>query len=839
MKKIILTLALQILISAFAAAQYGYKWIQKSTGTTNNLYGIMMVQTASYTPILITCGANGTVRTSTDEGNTWEPRNPGTTVNLNSISFAKPFYTSVVCCGDSGKVFYSTNAGVNWLQINTPTTAALNSITYTANKLIAVGNGGVIIVSSWLGSGYSPFTQVASGVTANLKEVSNETTNFICGENGTMLKSVNEGANWSQVYFPGTVNLNSVFNDTYPNTVIVCGDNGKIYFSSDGGYSWNNINSGTALNLKSYVYPQYIFGNSGTVLYNKLYCQLQNDWVKLQLPFTNDFYSGKVYSYNADKYIAAGSGGIFIRRELDTAALHSSINANNISTFATHKGVFDRAFLNSNIAGFEWPKGSGKTAIFSTGLSASCLINGQLAQTSCLYYGEYFPGAVINGQLSDSSIFRLYKVSRTDNPSSPDWQNWGCMVPFGAPYVDVNNNGTYEPLIDTPGVRNAARTFFACYTDLNTCSHTSSEEFGGGIISPMMGMELRMTKWQYTYAALNDVVFTKFEVINKGGNSWTGTRFAITTDPDLGNPDDDFVGCDTLRNMSYVYNRTNNDQIYGAAPPAVGYDILKGPVNKRVSPNATYSMSSFGRFVHCNADPYNECFPDDGYEAYTIMKGFKLDGANWLDPTQPTGWGSFKRTKKIYYGDPETNQGWTAAKSYIVNYGNDSVGYLASFEITRDKVFSQGMGADTYSIYSGDTIVIWLAQLVARGSSNLNSVTKLKELSDVVQGFFDNNFTIGVNRISSEVPLQFSLKQNYPNPFNPVTKIKFDVSKTTRTKISVYDVTGRELKVLVNDLLQPGTYETTWDASGFSSGVYFYRLTADDFKETKKMALIK
>lgn len=838
MKKIIFALAFQVLVSSFAPAQYGYRWITNSTGTANNIYGILISNSSINNYAGFLCGGNGTFLVSTDGYNTWTQRSVGMNVNLYAMTFANLNQNAVLCCGDNGVVFYTTNAGVNWSQISTGVSARLNSIKSIGTSLFAAGDGGVLIKSTWSGGVYTPFTQISSGTTHNLKSIySNGNLAAICGSGGTILKSTNAGVNWNTVNFPGTDNLNSVY--TITPDIIVCGDNGKIFSSTNEGLTWSNNPSGVSGSLYNILSGSYIFGSAGTVLFNKYDCGGQYNWTRTPAVTTADLYSS-AYLYNsADFIMSAGYNGTLLKRVIDTFSVNPKINANNIQTQISYRGIFDQYLMTQNTPGFEWPKGSGKCVVFTTGLSASCLINGQLAQTMCSYKGEYFPGVVRNGQHNDSGIFKPYKVSRSDNPSSPDWANWGCMVPYGAPYVDVNSNGFYEPAIDTPGVRNASQTLFICLTDINPCSHTSAEGFGGGIISPVMSIELHMTKWEYNYQALNDVVFTKFEVVNKGVNTWAGTRFAFVSDPDVGDPSDDNVGCDTVRNMGYAYNRDNDDQQYGAAPPAVGYDVLKGPVNKRIFPNETYNLSSFTRFVNCNGDPYNECFPNSGNEAYTIMKGFKLDGANWLDPTQPTGWGGFKRTKKIYYGDPETNQGWTAAKSYIINYGNDTVGSLASFEITRDKVFSQGMGADTYSIYSGDTATIWLAQLVARGNSNLNSVTKLKELSDVVQGFFDNNFTIGVNRISSEVPLQFSLKQNYPNPFNPVTKIKFDVAKMTRTKISVYDVTGRELKVLVNDLLQPGTYETTWDASGLSSGVYFYRLTADDFKETKKMALIK
>jgi len=100
---------------------------------------------------------------------------------------------------------------------------------------------------------------------------------------------------------------------------------------------------------------------------------------------------------------------------------------------------------------------------------------------------------------------------------------------------------------------------------------------------------------------------------------------------------------------------------------------------------------------------------------------------------------------------------------------------------------------------------------------------------------------IGIDPISSEIPLQFSLSQNYPNPFNPATKIKFAIPAGygSQTNLSVYDILGRRVAVLVNQQLRPGTYEVDWDASVYPSGVYFYTITSGSFKETRKMVLLK
>jgi photosystem II stability/assembly factor-like uncharacterized protein len=108
------------------------------------------------------------------------------------------------------------------------------------------------------------------------------------------------------------------------------------------------------------------------------------------------------------------------------------------------------------------------------------------------------------------------------------------------------------------------------------------------------------------------------------------------------------------------------------------------------------------------------------------------------------------------------------------------------------------------------------------------------------------NFTTGITAIepvSHEIPSSFKLYNNYPNPFNPVTKIRFDIpagiDNNANVQISVYNLLGESVGILLNRQMQPGSYEVDFNASGFSSGIYFYRMDAGEFHEVRKMMLVK
>jgi len=112
-----------------------------------------------------------------------------------------------------------------------------------------------------------------------------------------------------------------------------------------------------------------------------------------------------------------------------------------------------------------------------------------------------------------------------------------------------------------------------------------------------------------------------------------------------------------------------------------------------------------------------------------------------------------------------------------------------------------------------------------------------------------NTSAIGIKSITSSVPKSFSLYQNYPNPFNPTTKIRFNIPANSFSlyeigaggfvRLSLYDILGREVSTLVSEQLKPGSYEVEWDASNYPSGIYFYTLETNSFKENKKMVLLK
>ncbi|CAN5523951.1 hypothetical protein BH10BAC5_BH10BAC5_23410 [soil metagenome] len=180
---------------------------------------------------------------------------------------------------------------------------------------------------------------------------------------------------------------------------------------------------------------------------------------------------------------------------------------------------------------------------------------------------------------------------------------------------------------------------------------------------------------------------------------------------------------------------------------------------------------------------------------------------------------------------------FSRACEYKLDEKNKTVELVWQYRNTPDNYgFALGY---VQRLSNGNTLISW-------GASNPNVTevkpdgTKVLELS-LPQGMYSYRaYKFDWNRyVSTSEPVDYALSQNFPNPFNPSTKIRFDMPSPGPAKLFVTDMLGREVTVLVNEELNVGTYEYTFNSAGLSSGVYFYSLTAGGRVQTKKMMVLK
>jgi len=174
--------------------------------------------------------------------------------------------------------------------------------------------------------------------------------------------------------------------------------------------------------------------------------------------------------------------------------------------------------------------------------------------------------------------------------------------------------------------------------------------------------------------------------------------------------------------------------------------------------------------------------------------------------------GSFSHITSIYFDD--SNTGWAVGDhGVILNTTDSGENWVQQSSLTSARLSS---------IHFVDSKSAWI---VGSGGTILHTTNGGVSFIDKEE--------------IDEIPTNYSLTNNFPNPFNPITKIRYSVPQSSSVVIKVFDILGNEIETLVNEEKSVGTYEITWYAENLPSGIYFYRLQAGSFAETKKMILIK
>lgn len=230
--------------------------------------------------------------------------------------------------------------------------------------------------------------------------------------------------------------------------------------------------------------------------------------------------------------------------------------------------------------------------------------------------------------------------------------------------------------------------------------------------------------------------------------------------------------------------------------------------------------------------------------------GYTLDrtGSTYLDTTLARQYLGF-----IYVSDrPSAGVGFVGIRGMAINSNvKDSIGGTWPDVLKRSNTNSVINLYGFRGVNSVDSV-----SSIGRQATTFNTATfgfdieSMRNAADgptsspvrrIVKSALDyvDQLLVSAESNTSIIPTVYELKQNYPNPFNPVTKISYSVPKSGIVTMKIFDLTGREVAVLVNDIKAPGVYSINFNASSFASGVYFYRLEAQDFVDTKRMVLLK
>src|SRR5499427_2486887 len=381
------------------------------------------------------------------------------------------------------------------------------------------------------------------------------------------------------------------------------------------------------------------------------------------------------------------------------------IDINNISMVVKNTGSFAYDTQNG-AAGLEFPKGTGKTAVFAAGLWMGALVGGKVRVSVSEYSDDFKPGAVIGtgaGATPDDPAkpeYKVYKLNRVYQTATgaideaardaalADYTT-GAM-PHGAPVVTVQPDGTLNILGD--------QMLWSVFNDLGkTGAHN------GASSALPLGIEVQLTTFAFSrQGPLGNTVFSRYHIVNKGPNTLNKAFVSQWSDPDLGGFSDDLVGCDTSLSVGFVYNATNNDEQYGGQPPCVGYDFLQGPIAN----GDTLGLASFNKYENGGG-------PQDSTQTYNYMQGLNGDGTPLTFNGQPTPFN--------VSGDPVSN-----------------TGFLDSAPSDRRLMLSSG----PFDMAPGESQDVVAGIVIAQGTNRIASVALMKCYDQSVQAAYDAGFNL-------------------------------------------------------------------------------------------------
>lgn len=409
------------------------------------------------------------------------------------------------------------------------------------------------------------------------------------------------------------------------------------------------------------------------------------------------------------------------------------------------------SYYYSSLPGMEWPKESGKHTVFQSGLWLVAAVVDEAEEirvATTTYNSEFVPGNWDSDP--EDPAYRIYTINADDGPTSTNWQEW--PVDQGAPWVDVDGDGFYDPLVDHPDIIGDKYQWYVM-NDGDDSVH--SEVYN----TQPIGIEVAVSVFGFnTPGPLGNTMFLKFKLTNSGAHQLDSMFVSLWSEFDLGHYTDDFVGCNPQLNLGFGYNDFNGDLVYGASPPVVGYAFLQTPIIPSPGDTAWVSgepvldfrnvpMNAFTKYA--SGDP--DHLPWTAQEVIWNMNGLsEYDGQPFIDPT--TG----ETSTFVYSGDPVTGEGWVDY-NYGVPEGNRQ--FL--------------MTAGPFSMSPADTHEIIAAIIVAQGADNLLSIVALRDYLYWVRSAYQSNFNdLGPGAELIELDIPYNMEDT--GPFEMVVGIEQD-----------------------------------------------------------------
>jgi photosystem II stability/assembly factor-like uncharacterized protein len=679
------------------------------------------------------------------------------------------------CVGEFGTIIKTENGGENWITQASRISNHLKSVRFY-NANIGCAVGENGVILRTIDGGITWMSQ-SSGTNENLNSVCEIDINseLVVGNNGTILKTTNGGENWDPQQSGTNKNLKSIY--FVDNSIGWAVGDSTILKTTNGGTNWLNQPAGSGYLLSSVC---FVNTNTGWAVGNTIIKTTDGgeNWIQLANYPGGWSVSCSFVDENTGlvlQFLDAGSWGNYIN------VIKTTDGGN------TWNEVFAESFC-----------GTGAEVCLLDENVAFILSGGRLGGL----YSLYHPIIIKTKDGGDNWVYLTRGCRR--NLVSVHFINENVG------WVAGNNPGgfsVYWPFFTILKTTNAGLTWV---TQIDSSFEFDVDDIF--FIDSLKGWAVGLH-----HAIGNAILKT-----NDGGYSWILQSYAGGNSVYFVDSNNGWIiGSEILRTSDGGNNWFSQSNIGGNCIYFVDKNIgwivgEAGAIYKTINGGTDWTIQQSGTtnnlFSIHFSDFNNGCAVGENGSILYTSNG----GESWI--SQLSG---------------------MTMDFYSVHLSNQSVGWTTG--MTKGEGNDYGNGK---VLYTKDGGISWTTQVTT--THPLNSMTFVNQNIGWVVGFdgtIIHTTNGGVSFVEeeqmNEIPTEFLLSQNYPNPFNPSTKIKYSVPQTSNVIVKVFDILGNEIEILVSEEKPAGTYEITWNAANLPSGIYFYRLQAGSFVETKKMLLLK
>lgn len=521
-----------------------------------------------------------------------------------------------------------------------------------------------------------------------------------------------------------------------------------------------------------------------------------------------------------------------------SATAQTTLEINNVRATLLNGGDL---FWNKETgrAGYEVPKNSGLTSIFSAGLWVAGKDElGKLRVAARTYRtrvdlgggknaDDFWPGPIVSDSIQQIAICgafdRFWEVAKSDidqfllaiqsnagtlplsqiPASIKDWagRNNPYFTDFAlppnmdlAPFVDTDGDQIYDP---TKGDYPDIKGDYAIWWIFNDVGNEHTESVGG----VPLGIEISTLAYAYaTNDALNNTTFYQYQLRYKGNDRLNNVYIGHQVDVDLGQFDDDLVGCSPEHHLGYAYNGDEEDGQYGDRPPMAGIKIVKG-LKEHEKKLGMYT------FMYYNGDFTVQGDPDIPNDYYTLLRGL------WQDEVPLTfggsGRGGTEITRYMFPDNPQDPSGWSECSE-----GHEPA--------DRRFVISSGpIDLKPGEVQNITYAIIWVRPPV--GTYPCPDIKVLTDVAEEVQTFFDTTHIVtSVSTMTHQQNFNPVIRV-YPNPLETTALMEFSGSLNQAKTVHIYNFSGQLIKTYANVSGSTLLLEN----ENWHSGIYYYQVFQD------------